>query len=331
MQTPQKYRSLPLAVAHAESPWWDIQLILVSAGILITLVSTGEKNGILDLLQLFLGLLHTLYVPGYCLTLALFPRRDDLNTITRVAISFGVSAALLPLMALLLDVIPRAGGIWLWPMMRMLLFWMVGTCSIGLWQRWSLSIDNRAYIPAVARIPQWWARLPQFVQLRYAISTLIFVGSIIFFLNAAISVVTTVHLTEFYILGSEGMVEAYPRSAVIGEDVMTTIGISNQEGVERTYQVEVWVTDGLNTERKMLVQRSRSITLSPGERQEWPISWRMPWPGIDQRVEFLLFVEGDFVPYRRLYFSMERVTAARNEPATRYIAGPFLTGGLSVV
>jgi len=43
-----------------------------------------------------------LFLPGYTLIATLFPRKDDLDGIERVALSFGLSIAITPLLGLAL-------------------------------------------------------------------------------------------------------------------------------------------------------------------------------------------------------------------------------------
>ena len=50
--------------------------------------------------RVLLGLLLVLFLPGYSLVAALFPRRDDLDGIERIALSFGLSIAVVPLLGL---------------------------------------------------------------------------------------------------------------------------------------------------------------------------------------------------------------------------------------
>ena len=49
--------------------------------------------------RVLLGLLLVLFLPGYSLVAALFPRRGDLDGIERIALSFGLSIAVVPLIA----------------------------------------------------------------------------------------------------------------------------------------------------------------------------------------------------------------------------------------
>ena len=50
-----------------------------------------------------LGLFLILFIPGYSLIAALFPKKDDLDGIERAALSFGLSVAVTPLIGLALN------------------------------------------------------------------------------------------------------------------------------------------------------------------------------------------------------------------------------------
>ena len=47
-----------------------------------------------------------LFLPGYSLIATLFPRKDDLDAIERIALSFGLSIAITPLLGLALNYTP---------------------------------------------------------------------------------------------------------------------------------------------------------------------------------------------------------------------------------
>jgi uncharacterized membrane protein len=57
-------------------------------------------------LWILFGLPFVLFVPGYVLIAALFPRADDLDWIERIALSFGLSIAVVPLIGLGLNYTP---------------------------------------------------------------------------------------------------------------------------------------------------------------------------------------------------------------------------------
>ena len=53
--------------------------------------------------RIILGLSLVLFLPGYALIATLFPRKDDLDAIERIALSFGLSIAITPLLGLALN------------------------------------------------------------------------------------------------------------------------------------------------------------------------------------------------------------------------------------
>ena len=78
-------------------------------------------------IRIILGLLFVLFLPGYSLIAALFPRKDDLDAIERVALSFGLSIAISPLLGFTLNYSPF--GIRLAPVLIVL---SVFTISLAL-------------------------------------------------------------------------------------------------------------------------------------------------------------------------------------------------------
>ncbi|HEX4841651.1 MAG TPA: DUF1616 domain-containing protein, partial [bacterium] len=56
--------------------------------------------------RIVLGLPFVLFFPGYVLIAALYPRRSDLDGVERVALSLGLSLAVVPLIGLVLNYTP---------------------------------------------------------------------------------------------------------------------------------------------------------------------------------------------------------------------------------
>ena len=52
------------------------------------------------------GLPFVLFLPGYALISALFPGKEDLDGVERIALSFGLSIAVVPLIGLVLNYTP---------------------------------------------------------------------------------------------------------------------------------------------------------------------------------------------------------------------------------
>ena len=73
-----------------------IALALTLACILFVLAPRLNETPV----RVLLGLLLVLFLHGYSLIAALFPRKDDLDGIERIALSFGLSIAVVPLICL---------------------------------------------------------------------------------------------------------------------------------------------------------------------------------------------------------------------------------------
>ncbi|ADN49842.1 DUF1616 domain-containing protein [Vulcanisaeta distributa] len=90
-------------VFSVEGLWYWVSLALVTASILaVTLIGGGP----LIYLRYGLGALMLLFMPGYALVESLYPRGDELSPLERLALSIGLSLAVLPLIGLVLNYTP---------------------------------------------------------------------------------------------------------------------------------------------------------------------------------------------------------------------------------
>jgi uncharacterized membrane protein len=83
----------------------DLALVIFFTVLCIPFVLIPPLNEI-SAIRIILGLPLVLFLPGYSLIAALFPRKDDLDGIERVALSFGLSIAITPLLGLALNYTP---------------------------------------------------------------------------------------------------------------------------------------------------------------------------------------------------------------------------------
>ena len=91
--------------------------------------------------RIILGLLLVLFLPGYSLIAALFPRKDDLDGIERIALSFGLSIAVVPLLGLALNYTPF--GIRLVPVLVVLSMFTVSLAVVAGVRRQGLPEGER--------------------------------------------------------------------------------------------------------------------------------------------------------------------------------------------
>ena len=86
-------------------------------------------------LRVLFGVLLVLFIPGYALIAALFPAAGDIDGIERIALSFGLSIAIVPLTGLALNYTPW--GIRLDPVVTCLSLLTLGLCLVAQYRRGS--------------------------------------------------------------------------------------------------------------------------------------------------------------------------------------------------
>jgi uncharacterized membrane protein len=270
---------------HSSITTLPLDLFALFGLVLVLPVMLLLPSSLVSVIRIPLGLIMALFAPGYAITAALIPRRVDLDRVARGALSIGLSVALIPALAVVLDTLPW--GIRLWPIFITLSLWITTFSAVALVRR--RNIESSGAVSVATRLE--WPRL---------ITVLLVVGVVIAGLVVLTSARSTWHATEFYVLGTEGRAENYPRQVTTTDEVTVTIGIVNGEPASAQYRIEVWVVDTLPRRDRMLVTLVDPIRVSPGERHEQSLSWTMPWPGSDQRVELLLFANEGQQPLRQL-------------------------------
>ena len=92
-------------------------------------------------IRIILGLPLVLFLPGYSLIAALFPRKDDLDAIERIALSFGLSIAIVPLLGLALNYTPF--GIRLFPILIVLSIFTISLAIGAYVRRYKIPEEDR--------------------------------------------------------------------------------------------------------------------------------------------------------------------------------------------
>ena len=244
-----------------------------------------------------LGLIMVLFLPGYALIAALFPRKDDIDGIERVALSFGLSIAVVPLMGLGLNYTPW--GIRLVPVVISLCLFTVAMVFAAQMRRSALSeeerfsVDFRQFLKAIHSelINNKGSRVDKAL-------TVILVIVIILSVSALVYVVVTPKqgekFTEFYILGQKGKAYDYPTSVVSGQNSTVIVGIVNHEYIPVNYTMHMAIQN--------FTFLSRDVRLENNQTWERPVSYALLRVGDNQKLEFLLYKESNFTaPYRDLH------------------------------
>jgi uncharacterized membrane protein len=118
----------------------DNQVILIAvvvATLLLFPLVAFTSGGV----RIAFGLLFAFFFPGYALVSALFPKRDRLGGIERLALSFGLSIAVVPLIGLILNFTPW--GIKLYPIVISVTIFILAASVVGWYRQRRLEPTQR--------------------------------------------------------------------------------------------------------------------------------------------------------------------------------------------
>ncbi|NJE85990.1 DUF1616 domain-containing protein [Thermococcus sp. CX2] len=218
--------------------YWDLLIILALSLILDLLIAFFPDS----LLRKALGLAFVLFFPGYVFITALFPNRKELDNLERLALSFGLSIAIVPLIGLALNYTPW--GIRLIPILISLTIFNVAFSLIAIYRR------AKAFEPWIP-----WITLERIKdELEWEESSKLDKALTVILIIAIITSIGTLGyvithpkpgeaFTEFYILGPEGKAAGYPTELRVGQEGRVIIGIVNHEHRNVTYYVQIWLVN----------------------------------------------------------------------------------------
>lgn len=267
----------------------ELLLIDILSLILIAIISLTS----LKVVRIILGLPFILFFPGYTLIAALFPKRQSLDSIERVALSFGLSIAVVPLIGLILNYTPW--GIRLYPILVSLTGFILAMSAVA-WIRRSFLLPSERVSISINIDFSSFASQSKLDK----VLTVVLLCAIIAAIGTLIYVISTPKVgekfTEFYILGEGGKAEGYPRELVVGETGYVILGIVNHEYKPVTYTAKVLIGGEENSS-------IGPITLKNKEKWEKKIGFTPTKPGKNIKVQFLLYKEGQSEPepYRSLH------------------------------
>ncbi|NOR79208.1 MAG: DUF1616 domain-containing protein [Methanophagales archaeon] len=251
--------------------------------------------------RIILGLPLVLFLPGYALIAALFIRKDDLDGIERIALSFGLSIAITPLLGLGLNYTPF--GIRLTPILIVLSVFTIAL-AIGAYVRRSRIREADRF---VVEFGAFFKSMKESFMTKDTkidrILSVIRIISIVLAISITAYVIITPKegekFTEFYVLGPGGMAEDYPTNLTVGEEGEVIIGVVNHEYANTSYLLEVELNGEIIDEK--------SIELVHNETWESPFKFKALRKGADQKLEFLLYKVGEEGIYRSLHLWVDAI------------------------
>lgn len=242
-------------------------------------------------LRIVLGLPFLLFFPGYTLIAALFPRRTQIGSIERVALGFGLSIAVVPLIGLILNYTPW--GIRLYPILISVTIFILASSLIAWYRRHRLAKGERFTVPLNLSLPPWKGQgfADKAVSVILIVAILGAIGSLGYVIAAP---KVGERFTEFYIEGLEGKAENYPKELAVGEEGKVIVGIANREHETVSYRVEVAI-DGARYDE------IGPVMLHHEDRWEREVVFVPARLGDNQKVEFLLYKQEQNEAYQRIH------------------------------
>ncbi|KAB1198225.1 MULTISPECIES: DUF1616 domain-containing protein [Haloferax] len=232
---PRQLRELPADLAAAV-----VFVGLVNLAVFLPVVDETP-------LRVVLGLPFVLFVPGYAMIAALFPEAGDgdegIDGIERVALSFGVSIAVVPLIGLVLNFTPW--GIRLVPIMVATSGVTLALVAVGARRRNELPASEQFEVPYEMWLSSARDELFEPETRTDAMLNVVLVVSVVL-ATASVGYAVAVpkegeSFTELYLLteGDDGelVADGYPEEFVAGESKSVIVGVGNQEYEQVNYTV----------------------------------------------------------------------------------------------
>ncbi len=280
--------------------------LLVIALILVVIFSPSSSS--YNVFRIILGLPLVLFSPGYALVAALFPKREGLDIIERMALSFGLSIVAISLIGLVLNYTPL--GIKLEPVLYSASGFTFIISIIAIWRRVEIPEEDRFSISSGLKLPGWNGGVfGKLLSVLVLISILGALGMLGYYIASP----KVEPFTEFYILGPYDT-QDYPTEFVMQDNDVTLVkygeekevlsgigtiilGITNYEHEEASFQVGI-ILD--NSPVKVYIDGDifnelGPIVLNHEENWEQEIGFAPEHVGNEQKVEFVLYKDG--IPY----------------------------------
>jgi uncharacterized membrane protein len=286
--------------ARSEASISDVDLLLALALGIVVFVFTAAPLLSDSILRSVVAIPIVLFVPGSSFIAAFFPRKDDISSIERAALSFGLSTAILPLLALGLNYTDWGLSVQS-VATSATLFILVATVSayvrrhaLSPAERMDVSSETVANFVRALRA-QREGRVPRALTIFVALSVLFSVSVLVYSLATP---EPREDYTEFYLLGPGGTTQGYPTEFSVGQQKPVTVAIANHENHDENYTLVVNLTDG-NTSTTLYSGRQ---TVANGQTVEKNLSLTPDRTGNNMRIDFLLYLD-DLTgsPYRQLY------------------------------
>ena len=214
---------------------YDLGACMVLALVLVALVLFAPDN----IVRQIVGLVFILFLPGYAATAALFPENDQIDGIERVALSFGLSIAIVPLIGLGLNFTPW--GIRLDPILASVSAFIIVASLVGWYRRMRLPSDERFAIAVNLQLD--FGGMPLIDKVLTVGIVVMLVASVVVLAWAVATPRVGERFTQLAILGPDGMATDYPRNLTVGQEATVLLSVKSFEHESSDYTIAIVLTN----------------------------------------------------------------------------------------
>lgn len=273
----------------------DILIVTLLAVFCMISVSMSELNG--NYILIVVEYLFIIFLPGYSIMTIIFPRRNDLKIIERLALSFILSIAITLLSGITLKYITSE---------------TILTSTIFLISMFTLFIQPVLFLRREQVSESFNSGLTELFKSfkssfnaksqRNKIISIVLVIFIIFVISMTAYIIASPKeaekYTEFYILGQDVMASNYPTNLTAGETGNVTVGIVNHEHSTVYYEMIIKLN-------KQTIGK-KNITLSNNQTYSEPFTFVPSSYGQNQELEFVLYrLPDNTTVYRYLFLQID--------------------------
>jgi uncharacterized membrane protein len=270
---------------------WDlVGIVLLSVILVLSIILLPDFP-----LRIVIGLPFLLFFPGYALIAFLFPEIETLDTIERIALSFGLSIAVTPLIGFALNFTPF--GIRLEPILLCITAFNIAFCLLAYWRRYR--VDGR-YLPLNPKMTFLLLKAQYLsegkVDRALSIVLVVAIGSSLIALAYVIAVPREGEsFTEFYLLGPGHQASDYPHNLTVDENANVYVGIVNHENRQVHYYVQTWLVNANFVNNETIVNKMYYLEQFDVVLDYVPVNLEGEWtPQWEYNYSFAVPIEGQY-------------------------------------
>lgn len=272
----------------------DIVIILILSLFSLFAIATLPQG---NMIRIILGISFLLFFPGYSLVSFLWPKKKGIDGLERIALSFGLSIAIVPIIGLVLNY--TTWGIDLYPLMFSIFILIFVSSCAAYFRRIKVPIEER-FVPSFLINKLLFS--PRSEKAFVTLIIILFVLALSIFIYVVLTPTISSPKTTFYLLDENGSADpnALPKNLTVGEEATVIIGVLSQESKTTNYIIEVMLQNA--TENTNITINQYNFSLENNQENETLFTFTVQEIG-EYKLQFLLYkVEnGEKVLIRELH------------------------------